>query len=165
MDGIQGFDMFGNPVRERTGLPGRPKYQPTDEERNKISRLLGLGWGNERIAKATDIRLSTLKRHFRTALAARDEMRDRLDAWRFNKACELAEAGNVAALKEVGKMIERNDLAVSDRRLRDAQERSPGLAPKAAGHLGKKERAKLAAESAGQDSVWGDDLLTPGLAH
>lgn len=86
-------------------------------------------------------------------------MRDRLDARRYEIAMEQANAGNVAALKELGKMIERSDMTLADARIADAH------ADKAAKEkVGKKEAAKEAARSAGEGSSWGSDLL-PGVAR
>lgn len=103
------FDLFGQPVREGFGQRGRPPYEPTEKDRNKIKLLLALGWANQRIANGVGISPATLKRYFRAELKVRDVMRDRLDARRFEIAMEQANAGNVTALRELGAMIERND--------------------------------------------------------
>lgn len=103
------FDLFGHPVRDGRGMRGRPAYEPTEKDRNKIKLLLALGWANQRIANGVGISPATLKRYFRAELKVRDAMRDRLDARRFEIAMEQANAGNVTALKELGNMIERND--------------------------------------------------------
>lgn len=103
------FDLFGHPVREGFGQRGRPPYEPTEKDRNKIKLLLALGWANQRVANALGISPATLKRYFRAELKVRDAMRDRLDARRFEIAMEQANAGNVTALRELGAMIERND--------------------------------------------------------
>lgn len=108
LDGVN-FDLFGQPIRDRAGERGRPCYVPTDRDRNKIKLLLALGWSNDRMANALSISLSTLKRYFRAELKVRDRMRDQLNARRFEIAMEQANAGNVAALKELGRMIEAND--------------------------------------------------------
>lgn len=103
------FDLFGHPVREGLGMRGRPAYEATEKDRNKIKLLLALGWANQRIANGVGISSATLKRYFRAELKVRDAMRDRLDARRFEIAMEQANAGNVTALRELGAMIERND--------------------------------------------------------
>lgn len=103
------FDLFGHPVREGFGNRGRPPYEPTEKDRNKVKLLLALGWANQRIANALGVSPATLKRYFRADMRERDAMRDRLDARRFEIALEQANAGNVTALRELGAMIERND--------------------------------------------------------
>lgn len=103
------FDLFGHPVREGFGNRGRPPYEPTEKDRNKVKLLLALGWVNSRIANAIGVSPATLKRYFRADMKERDAMRDRLDARRFEIALEQANAGNVTALRELGAMIDRND--------------------------------------------------------
>jgi hypothetical protein len=152
------FDLFGHPVREGFGKRGRPPYEASEKDRNKIKLLLALGWSISRIANGVGVSPATVKRYFRAELKQRDAMRDRLDARRFEIAMEQANAGNVAALKELGKMIERSDIMDADKRLRDAQEGSQERQEK----VGKKEARQQAAEQAGQGGSWGADLL-PGV--
>lgn len=156
----QNFDLFGQPIPEWKGKRGRPPYEPTERDRNKIKLLLALGWSIERMANGIGVSPATVKRYFRAELKERDAMRDRLDARRFELAMEQANAGNVAALKELGKMIERSDTMLIDARLRQAQgDRKPEKEEK---QIGKKEQQKLDAKTAGEGSSWGNDLL-PGV--
>nr|CAD6412930.1 resolvase [Rhizobium sp. Q54] len=157
----ENFDLFGHPIPEWKGKRGRPPYEPTANDRNKIKLLLALGWSIERMANGIGVSPATVKRYFRAELKERDAMRDRLDARRFELAMEQANAGNVAALKELGKMIERSDAMLIEARLRHGHHVP---APEKEEKLGKKEAARAAAKDAGKDSHWGDDLL-PGVAH
>lgn len=152
------FDLFGHAVPEWKRKRGRPPYEPTEQDRNKIKLLLALGWSIERMANGIGVSPATLKRYFRAELKERSAMRDRLDARRFELAMEQANAGNVAALKELGKMIERSDMMDADRRLRDAQKERVDDDKK----VGKKAAQKVAAKTAGEGSEWGSDLL-PGV--
>jgi hypothetical protein len=111
------FDLFGHAVRDGFGRRGRPPYEPTEKDRNKIKLLLALGWVNSRVANALGISPATLKRYFRAELKQRDAMRDRLDARRIEIAMEQANTGNIAALKELGAMIERNDRLEVERKM------------------------------------------------
>ncbi|WP_205026381.1 hypothetical protein [Cereibacter johrii] len=97
MDGD--FDLFGNPVRESRGKKGRPPFEATEKDRNKVKLLLALGWTISRIANAIEASPATLKRHFRAELRSRDAMRDRLDARRFEIAMEQANAGILTIAK------------------------------------------------------------------
>ena len=115
--------------------------------------LLALGWGNQRILNALDISLSTLKRYFRAELKIRDVMRDRLIARQFEIAMEQANEGSMAALKELDRLIEKNDRIYAERRM-DQMQRDD--APKA--KLGKKEQAVIDAAQAADGTEWGDDL-------
>jgi AraC-like DNA-binding protein len=155
------LDLFGHPIPDWKGKRGRPPYEPTESDRNKIKLLLALGWSIERMANGIGVSPATVKRYFRAELKQRGAMRDRLDARRFELAMEQANAGNVAALKELGKMIERSDAMLIDARLRQGH---PAPAPEKEEKLGKKEAARAAAKHAGKDSDWGSDLL-PGVAH
>jgi len=147
------FDLFGNPSQPGLGQKGRPRYQATDKDRNKVKMLLALGWGNQRIANALDVSLATLKRYFRADLKIRDVMRDRLVARQFEIALEQANAGNMTALKLLDQMMDKNDRMYAERRLERAQTDDD---PKE--KLGKKQRAAMEAEEAAGSPAWGDDL-------
>lgn len=111
------FDLFGQPVRSGYGMKGRPPYVPTDKDRNKIKLLLALGWSNTRVANGLGISLATLKRYFRAELKVKDAMRDQLDARRFEIVMEQANAGNVGALRELSRMLDRNDQMEVERQM------------------------------------------------
>lgn len=111
------FDLFGHPVRVGFGQRGRPPYEPSDKDCNKVKLLLALGWATQRIANAVGVSPATVKRYFRAELKARDAMRDRLDARRVEIAMEQANAGNITALKELGALIERNDRMEIERKM------------------------------------------------
>lgn len=152
------FDLFGERVTQAERKAGRPVHVVTPEKRNKVMILLALGWSNERIAGALAISLPTLRKHYFSELKARDVARDRLDATRFAIVWEQARGGNVGAIKELGRMIERSDLM----HMRDAFGDAPETPNRA---LGKKEAAALEAETAGEGSEWGDDLRFPGAMN
>ena len=153
----QDFDLFGNPSRPGLGQRGRPRYEATEKDRNKIKMLLALGWGNQRIANAMDISLATLKRYFRADLKIRDVMRDRLVARQFEIALEQANAGNMAALKELDRLLDKNDRMYAERLMKRSQEE-----PDPTAKLGKKARAAIEAEQAADGTDWQDDLAFDG---
>jgi hypothetical protein len=115
--GGESFDLFGNPVRCRHGQRGRPAFQVTDRNLNKVKLLLALGWSNDRVANAIECSLATLKRYFGAELRARDQMRDRLEAERLMLVAEQAAAGNVGAHRVLGNLIDRNDRMNAERSL------------------------------------------------
>ncbi len=155
------FDLFGNPVEAGTGKPGRPRKDATPEDRNKVKMLLAFGWSNERMARTLRMSLPTFRRNFFQELKERDAARDMMDARRIELAMTLAINGNVGALKELGKMLEKSDLMGMERKLRAAQGEEEEERP-AAQQVGKKEAAKAAAKTAGDGSLWGNDLK-PGM--
>jgi len=149
------FDLFGNPAQPGKGQRGRPAFQVTPELSNKVRLLLSLGWSNPRIANACDVSPATLKRHFRADLKVRDQMRDRLEARRVEVTADLAFKGNVSALKELGRLVDRNDLMARA----GQREKSDQAKPEA---IGKKEAATRAAKAAEVSPDWGDDLKFDG---
>ncbi|OJU12745.1 MAG: helix-turn-helix domain containing protein [Alphaproteobacteria bacterium 64-11] len=139
------FDLFGHPVRDGFGKRGRPPFEPREKERNRVKLLLALGWSNTRIANAVGVSLATLKRYFRAEMKERLAMRDRLDARRIEIAMEQANAGNIAALKELGAMIERNDRMTIEASLGEKQPGDRNAKP------GKKEIDRQRAMAADED--------------
>lgn len=138
------FDLFGHPVREGFGARGRPPFEPSEKDRNKVKLLLALGWANPRVANAIGVSPATLKRYFRAELKSRDAMRDRLDARRVEIAMEQANAGNITALRELGALIERNDRMEIERTL-GAKRSDP--APERPGKKAIDEKRALAADA------------------
>lgn len=156
------IDLFGYPDRPGRGQRGRPRFRPTLRDRNRVRLLLALGWSNERIAAAVEVSLPTLRRYFKAELKEREVMRDRFDARRFELAMEQANRGNMAALREVNRMVDRNDRALLEARLRSGQEEESKQED-----VGKKEAARRAAVrliETGAAGDWGDDAK-PGLPN
>jgi hypothetical protein len=113
----ENFDLFGMPYVERPTRRGRPAHEVTKKIRNRVSMLVALGWSNPRIAGAIGVTLPTLHKYYFYELRQRDVARDRLEARRLELAWELAESGNVGALKEFGKLVERNDRMEAEREM------------------------------------------------
>jgi hypothetical protein len=154
------FDLFGDPVPANRGGRGRPQHLPTHENRNKVSMLLALGWSNERIAAALNVTQPTLRKHYFSELKFRDVARDRLNAAFMMKVWNEADAGNVGAMRLFAQLVDKNDIAVGHdsfygAQRREAEEERPAK-------LGKKEQAAAEAETAGQGTGWGDDLIPHG---
>ncbi len=118
------FDLFGHPVRDGFGKRGRPPYEPTEKDRNKVKLLLALGWSGERIGNALGVSGKTVGRYFSPELKSRFAMRDRLEARRIEIAMEQANAGNISALKELGVLIDRNDRMEIERAMGSQQRES-----------------------------------------
>ena len=103
------FDLFGDPVPEGWGRRGRPQHIATRENRNKVMMLLAFGWNNDRIARAIAITPPTLRKNYFRELRQRMDMRDRLDASLAMRLWQQVEQGNVGAMREFNKLLERND--------------------------------------------------------
>lgn len=155
-------DLFGDAVRLPNGRRGRPAHVYSQKIANKIMMLLALGWSQERVAAGCHLSVPTLRRHYFSILKTRSIQRDRMTAWQFEKLAEQAEKGNVGALREFQRMVEKNDAMLAAARMRDAQSAGQPQAP-----MGKKEaemaRAQTIVEQGASDD-WGDDLK-PGYEH
>ena len=142
------LDLFGEPVPANWGLRGRPEHIASQQNRNRVSMLVALGWSNKRIAASLFVTVPTLRKHYFSELKFREVARDRLDAALAAKLWELFMAGNVAAGKEFRKLLERNDLMESNFAAR--------FADKPAAKLGKKEQALLAAREPDTETSMGE---------
>ena len=103
------LDLFGHPVRARQGMRGRPSYEPTEEDRNKIKLLLALGKSIQIMANAIVASPATVKRYFGAELKVRDAMRDRMEAAFDMKLWQMAQDGNAAAMRLWMVRLDRND--------------------------------------------------------
>lgn len=159
-------NLFGEMVYAAPRKKGRPPFERTEENANKVSMLLAMGWKSERIASVIldprtgkPISLPTLKRHFRAELGVRLAARDQLAARELMRAWAKAEEGNVGAMRLFRQLREDNDLMLAAARARqdDLDEKPVPAEP-----IGKKEAARrAAAEKVDGQSSFGDDL-TPG---
>ncbi|MDB5555408.1 MAG: hypothetical protein JWL86_5392 [Rhizobium sp.] len=147
----QVFDLFGEPVPANWGERGRPQHIAGQQNRNRVSMLVALGWSNKRIAAALYVTLPTLRKHYFSELKFRDVARDRLNAAMANKYWELFMSGNVAAGKAFGEFLEKNDLMLYGQ---TEQPPKPEPAPK----LGKKEAAVVAAHQPDRNSSLGERM-------
>ncbi len=108
--------------------------------------MLGLGWTNARIARGLRITGKTLAKHYFREIRQRDEARPALEAEHAMMIYAAAQGGNVGAMKEMGRVIEKLDLALPQ---------PPKAQPTRPEKLGKKAAAEKAAQEVGEDSVWG----------
>lgn len=106
----QRFDLFGDPIPDNWGKRGRPQHIATVENINKVTMLVALGWGNERIATAMDVTLPTLRKHYFSLIKRlRETARDRLDAAFAMQVWKQVQDGNVSAMRMWQLFLERND--------------------------------------------------------
>ncbi|WP_339112791.1 hypothetical protein [Thioclava sp. GXIMD2076] len=109
------FDLFGNPVEAASGKLGRPRKTATLEDRNKVKMLLAVGWSNERISGVMHMSLPTFRRLFFQELKIRSLARDMFDARRLEVAMNSALAGNVGAMRQVDRLMEKFDQMEAER--------------------------------------------------
>lgn len=140
VDEILGVDLFGDPVIPRHSGPGRPEVLWSRENSNKVLLAFARGLSVKDAAAAIGLSAPTLRKVYFSECGKRQQARLRMEMTQLARLNTQAEAGNVAAEKELAKMLDKL-------RLRDtAQAQAP--APKATQPVGKKEAAKTVAREA-----------------
>ena len=104
----QDFDLWGDPIPEKPETRGRPEHEPTAEKRLRVAVLRAINQTHTEIAAALGISEPTLRRHYSAELKGglaqkRAEVLIRL--W------HEVEAGNVSAIKEFLRQVDKSDLA------------------------------------------------------
>ena len=143
-------DLWGI-YRPLAGLRGRPKHVPDDESIGKVQMGLALGWNNERIANALSISLPTLRKAYKRQLAERELARDQLDLRKAQIVWSQVEKGNIGAVREFNRLIEKNDLMLYGQTIKPQSITKTVKEPK----LGKKEAALIDAKEPDQGSAMG----------
>ncbi|UGY14605.1 MULTISPECIES: hypothetical protein [Bradyrhizobium] len=151
------FDLFGDPVPSNWGQRGRPEHVPSQQNRNRVSLLVALGWNNARIASALFITQPTLRKHYFSELKFRDVARDRLVAQVGVKLMDGVNAGNVSAIREFQKYLERNDLMLYGQTQKPAKAAPAEKAP--AEKIGKKAAALAAAHQPDAGTPLGELMM------
>lgn len=164
MDGFE-MNLFGDRVYQEKRKRGRPPFERTEENANKVSMLLAMGWDNTRIASVIldprtgkPISVPTLKRHFRSELEVRLAARDQLAARELMRAWDKAEEGNVGAMRLFAQLREKNDLMLSAARFAGDHNQPDDAPDEKVEPVGKKEQARRDAER----GVGENPLFTPG---
>ena len=152
MDDVFSKDLFGGVTRITSGRRGRPAHKWSQEAENAVIMGCALGWNNERIASSLGVSVPTLRKHYFSALKAKDIARDRYEIWKATKLQSLADDGNVSAYRELEKLMQKMDRARLNAEIDDAQNVKP-VAKKAAAR-------KAANETVASD--W-DGMLQPGV--
>lgn len=132
---------------------GRPKYEPNLTDRNAVRLMKADGWADDRIARRLKISRNTLLK------AYREELQDGADAVReiaLRNLMRASNKGNVAASNALLKLSGLEPPTPT------APERKPDAPP--AEKIGKKEAAKIAAQTAEVDTSW-HTLMSDGPAN
>jgi hypothetical protein len=153
---------------------GRPAFEPTDEQRSQVE-IWAIAMTHDEIATALGISAPTLAKHFRDELAGGPARRR---AALIESLYGAGMMGNVSAIRTLEQL--RAAMPVDDPTEAIEQPEPTGKKARAAVNvarlsepgsrfavrpappgMGKKERALLDAETAGQGTDWGDDLNIP----
>jgi hypothetical protein len=121
----------------------RPPFRPSEEQRTQVSVLRFAGWSHERIAAVIGIAPGTLRQHFSDEL---ENGAARLQSEILVAAAARARSGSTAAAK----------LLMESRAAKRRNRKPP---------VGKKEAQQQAANTAGEGTDWGSDLMVPGWAN
>lgn len=141
-ENFEGSDLFGNPIPRTRDKAGRPEHEWTVENSNKINLIFATGGEPRDAAAVLGITMPTLRKHYFSELEQWRVARLRLKAAQLQRLHEEGAKGNVAAIKELFKQMDKGALAqlserVANRSGRPAQPKPPAI--------GKKEAAKHAA--------------------
>lgn len=149
-------DLFGGLRELPSGAHGRPSHLWSQESENRVILGLAMGYSDKEIAFGLGISVPTLRKHYFSTLKRRDMQRARFELWRAEVLANGANAGNVGAMKELTKIVEKRDRYLAEERIRNA---APDEPPK-----GKKEQRREAVGRMveGADDDWGP-LLNPGV--
>lgn len=140
-----GVDLFGDPVLRREEARGRPEHKWTRANSNKVLLAFARGLDVKGAATAIGVSVPTLRKHYFAEVAKRDVAKLRMEMTQLARLNSAAEAGNVAAEKELGKRLEKATQADTAERVAN-RGRNGAPAPK---KLGKKEEATAAAHGLG----------------
>lgn len=152
------FDLLGDPIPDNFGKPGANGHTPTAKSVNKVRSLLSAGVNKADIAKELGITIPTLSKHYfqngnLSVKAARKRARSEQKAKLMLRLEQAADKGNVAAMKELRRIIDEEEIA--DR----AEELATGTIKKPAKEKplpkGKKEQIQAQA-----DAAWGQPLFS-----
>lgn len=147
----ENFDLLGDPIPEGFGKRGRPPHVPDVKKRSKVMLLLAIGRTDAQIAAALGISEPTLKKHYFRELKSKEEARFRVEGASLLKLYELVEAGNMAAIREMNKVLAKASAADPHFERRAAANAQPGREQK----LGKKELALKNANTPNLDTPLG----------
>lgn len=169
----------GKAFPRKTGVPGTP-YIVTDEARNLVRSLSGMGVSLEGTASHLGINATTLKRHFAKEIT---QGKDSAVADAMARVVAAADKGNFAAIRlmyaiaqgdESVKRAERRfrsevlkkeaaakERAARERREKDLQRAKDLITEAKPEKVGKKEQVKRTAATAAIGTPWEGILKTP----
>lgn len=143
-ENFDGLDLFGQPVPRTRDKAGRPEHVWTVENSNKINLIFATGGAPKDAAAVLGITMPTLRKHYFSELEQWRVARLRLKAAQLQRLHEEGAKGNVAAIKELFKQMDKGALAQLSDRVANRAPAEPKPAAK-----GKKQLQKEAAGRVG----------------
>lgn len=145
MDGEEGetpLDLFGQPmIFAKPRGRGRPQHVPSPENHNKILLLAATGHSEQDCADAIGLSVPTMRKHYFSAIKRFAVARLVVRGETLAQLATEAAAGNVAAMKELSKEVDRGELRALGERIKDR-----GKSEKPTKPVGLKEQRKQAAK-------------------
>jgi hypothetical protein len=142
-------DLFGDLTTLPSGRRGRPSHRWSKSAADRVIMGLAMGYGDKEIAAGLGVSLPTLRKYYFSELKRRDMQRMRFELWRAETLAAKAADGDVGAMKELAKVMDRRDRHLLSEKLKEEGTDQP---------IGKKDARRKAAA----DAIDGDDLLRPG---
>ncbi len=151
-------DLFGLPVVRRGEGRGRPEHRWTLENSNKVLLAFARGLSLDDAALVVGVSVPTLRKHYFSEVKQQAAAKLRMEMTQLIRLNKAAADGNVTAEKELGRRLEKADLA--DTADRVANRGRNGAPPR---RLGKKEEASAAAH--GVTGPYAPRPTPPGLLN
>lgn len=134
-----GVDLFGDPIVAPREGPGRPEVVWSREGSNKVLLAFARGLSMKSTADIVGMSVPTLRKVFFSEVRARHLARLKLEISMLARLAAEAESGNVTAIKELDRLIDKQ-------RSRDQAQAMASEAPRQrAPQLGKKAAIEQAA--------------------
>lgn len=153
------------PSRKRARRPGRPKYRPSDRDRDRVMAMAAGGSTPRAIAKLIGISEPTLRKSFAAELDIAIELKR---AEKMEQLDQLGRAGNVTALKTYIELCDRAQLhRTADRFTQPGDDQPRSDSAPSSQRLGKKAQALVDAQQTAESSDWADligHVAPPGPA-
>lgn len=134
-------DLFGAPLQLPRERRGRPEHVRTRESANRVLLLFARGASPKEAAIALGITVPTLRKHYFSELERRAAAALMMEGTQLGRLNAAAEAGNVAAEKELMKALDKGRIKTVS-----SQVANRGAKPASAEKLGKKDAAIAAAK-------------------
>ncbi len=136
-------DLFGLPVVRRGEGRGRPSHRWSLENSTKVLLAFARGLSLEQAADIIGVSLPTLRKHYFSEVKQQASAKLRMEMTQLARLNKAAAEGKVAAEKELGRRLEKADVAnTADRVANRGRNGAPAPAK-----LGKKEQAKVEAQA------------------
>lgn len=139
-------DLFGAPITQIRERWGRASFAKTKENQELVSLLRAAGWSQSRIARYLGCDEKTLRKHFSREL---EDGADLIEGMALEVTLKKMRSGNSVATSRIFEIIDKGRVEPPAPKTKPEEKRE---------QLGKKALANLEAETAHEESGWGELL-------